>query len=291
MLNWHNKDERVEALAMQSFRKYLLIFGLTVSALTLFAVATLTQSRPQYLSQHLSGDRPMTHSSQLQSNSQLSSRSLSNHSQITHQITQLYAEELSFEAQVEFASSVATNSNQYTESVNSNNGTLNLTLLPEGNAVRYLLQVSSIPRSPCESDLTRACQQEAASARGDIAEIQIVLQGAELKPGTYPFGKGSSSPINEIMINSRQLYSDPSHGKLGCQDWGAGALTIDRAAYDAEGKLERFDAELFRVCDRTAPFPPVVPEDNLPLVEVENIEQYTYRASWRCHLQIVEEAR
>jgi hypothetical protein len=43
-------------------------------------------------------------------------------------------------------------------------------------------------------------------------------------PGTYTFGEGGSTPIEDVMIYSRQLYSDPSHGKLGCQVWGGGVV-------------------------------------------------------------------
>ena len=108
-------------------------------------------------------------------------------------------------------------------------------------------------------------------------------------PGTYTFGKGGSTPTEEIVIYSRQLYSDPSHGKLGCQAWGRGALNVKKAVYNANGNLEYLEASLVRVCEQTAPFPPTLPEDNLLQVESENIKKYTYHASWRCQLKVAGE--
>ncbi len=158
--------------------------------------------------------------------------------------------------------------------------------------MKYLFKVSSISKKQCQSNTTRACQQGAAApARGNIADIQVALQGSELKPGIYTFGKGGATPIEDVMIYSRQLYSDPSHGKLGCHAWGAGELNVKRAVYNVNGKLEYLEVSLFRVCDRTAPFPPIRPEDNLLQVEVENIEKYTYYASLRCHLKVAGEER
>ncbi len=208
-----------------------------------------------------------------------------------NQFIHLSAKDFHFDAHVDFPSSVRTKADKYAESIShNNNSALDVTLINQGNTIRYLFQVSSLPKQSCQSNTTRACQQGAAApARGNVAEIQILLPGSQLMPGTYSFGKDGSTLREDVMIYSRQLYSDPSHGQLGCQAWGAGALNVKRADYNANGKLEYLEANLSRLCAQTAPFPPTRPEDNLPQVEVENIETYTYYASWRCHLKVAGE--
>ncbi len=267
------------------FKKYYsLILCIAAFICTLLAASNpLAQEKLQYSKyEHQMNDRE-----EFQFNAPTSSKVSSNEDRIIH----LHADELNFEAHVDFPSSVLTKPDKYAESItHDNNGALDITLIDQGNTIKYLFQVSSIPKQQCQSDATRACQQGAAvPARGNVAEIQITLQGSELKPGTYTFGKGGSTPVEDVMIYSRQLYSDPSHGKLGCQAWGAGVLNIKRAVYNGNGKLESVEANLFRVCDRTSPFPLIRPEDNLPQVDVENIEKYTYHASWRCHLEVAGE--
>jgi hypothetical protein len=265
----------------RSFGKYFFIFFIPGFILALLAVY---QSLAQEKSQSINNKYQMPYQPEFQFNAQTSSKS----SSYEHPILQLYAEEFGFAAQVGFPDSVLTNSDPYGESISHNNGIFDVTLIDEGDTVRYLLQVSSLPEQPCESNPTRACQPGAAPARGDVAEIQIVLQGGELTPGTYTFGGDRSTAIQAVMIDSRQLYSDPGHGKLGCQLWGAGTLNIHRVVYDANGKLEQLDADLLRVCHQTAPFPATLLEDHPLPSDVENIEQYTYRASWHCRLKVVE---
>ncbi|NEO01372.1 MAG: hypothetical protein F6K50_40035, partial [Moorea sp. SIO3I7] len=83
---------------------------------------------------------------------------------------------------------------------------------------------------------------------------------------------------------SRQLYSDNSHRQLGCQTWGKGKLNVKKAVYNAKGKLDYLEASLFRVCEKTAPFPAILPQENLLEFEAEKIPKYTYHASWSCEL-------
>lgn len=264
------------------FKNYFFVVNIAFICALLAGSKLFAQSSFQYSN----GERQMSQQG-FQSNAQIFSKSSSN----VHQATQLSAKELHFESHVEFPSSVLTNSDKYAESItDKNNGALDIALIDQGNTNKYLFQVSSLPKQQCQSDRTRACQQGAAApARGNVAEFQIVLQASKLMPGTYRFGKGGSTSIEDVMIYSRQLYSDPSHGKLGCQVWGVGALNVKKAVYNATGKLEYLDASLFRVCNQTAPFPPTRPEDNLLQVEVENIEKYTYHASWRCHVKVLAE--
>jgi hypothetical protein len=267
------------------FKKYcFVIFFVTAFMFTLLAV-----SKPfaQEKSQYPNKERQMNHQEEFQSQGQISLKLSSNKNQIIY----LYADEFNFESHVDFPSSVLTKPDKYAESItHDNNGALDMTLLNQGNTIKYLFQVSSIPKQQCESDTTRACQQGAAApARGNVAEIQITLPESKLMPGTYTFGKGGLTLIEDVIIYFRQLYSDPSHGKLGCQAWGAGALNVKKAVYNVNGKLEYLEASLFRTCDRTAPFPPTRPEDNLLQVEVENIEKYTYHASWRSHMKVAGE--
>jgi hypothetical protein len=262
--------------------KYYIVFLFA----TVFIFTLLVVSKPfaQEKSQYPNNERQMNYQQGFQSNAQNSSSFSSNE----HQIILLYAEEFDFESHVEFPSSVQTNPDKYAESItHSNNGAIDTTVINQGNTIKYLFQVSSIPKQPCESDTTRACQPGAvAPARGNVAEFQIALQGSKLIPGTYTLEEAGTTPREEVITYSRQLYSDPSHGKLGCKAWGAGTFNVKRADYNANGKLEYLEASLFRVCEQTAPFPPTRLEDNLPQVEVENIEKYTYHASWRCHLKV-----
>jgi hypothetical protein len=267
----------------RAFKKYYFI-KLFFTVLSFILLADSKQFAQEKYKQR--NDKNQMNEQQIfQSNDQIASTFSSNENRIIH----LYAKDFHFDAHMDFPSSVRTKPDKYAESIShENNGALDVILINQGNTIRYLFQVSSIPKQECESDTTRACQQGATDqlARGNIAEIQIVLPGSKLMPGTYTFGKDGSTPREEVMIYSRQLYSDPSHGKLGCKAWGGGAFNVKRADYNANGKLEYFEANLSRVCTQTAPFPPTRPEDNLPQVEVENIETYTYRASWRCHLKV-----
>lgn len=262
---------------------------LATSCIGTIILTLLAVSKPfaQEKYQYTSDERQMNHQQEIQPSNPINSKLSSHENWIIH----LYAKDFHCDAHVDFPSSVRTKADKYAESIShDNNGALDVTLINEGNTIRYLFQVSSIPKQQCQSDTTRACQQGAAApARGNVAEIQIALRGSKLMPGTYTFGKDGSTPREEVIIYSRQLYSDPSHGKLGCKAWGAGAFNVKRADYNANGKLEYLEANFFRVCDQTAPFPPTRPEDNLPQVEVENIEKYTYHASLRCHLKIAGE--
>jgi hypothetical protein len=158
--------------------------------------------------------------------------------------------------------------------------------LPKKDTINYLFQISSVSKQQCDSDISRACQQGAATSRGNIAEIQIVLQGGQLVPGTYRFGEGRLTSVEDVVIYSRQLYSEPSHGKLGCQMWGAGTFNVKKALYNADGKLEYLEASFSRICEQVTPFPPALPEENRSQIESKNIEKYTYHASWRSRLKI-----
>ena len=268
---------------------YFKIYGFFILCITVFIVTVLAASKPfaQEKYQYPNNERQMNAQQGVQGNAQISSNFSSNGQQIIH----LHAEDFDFASYVDFPSSVLTNPNKYAESItHDNNGAFDIILLNQGNTTKYLFKVSSIPEQQCQSDTTKACQQGAAApARGNIAEFQIVLQGSKLMPGTYTIGEDGSTPIEDVMIYSRQLYSDPSHGKLGCQVWGAGAFNVKRAVYNVDGKLEYLDVSLSHVCDQTAPFPPILPQDNLLQVEVENIEKYTYHASWRCQMKVAGE--
>jgi hypothetical protein len=268
------------------FKKYYIV-NLCIPAL-IFTLLAASKPFAQEKYQAKNEKKQMNERQEAQSKYQIDSTFSSSENQIIN----LSAKDFHFDAHVDFPSSVRTKPNKYAESIShDNNGALDVTLINEGNTIRYLFQVSSIPKQQCQSDTTRACQQGATDqpARGNVAEVQITLQGSQLMPGTYPIREGGSTAREEVIIYSRQLYSDPSHGKLGCKAWGAGAFNVKRADYNANGKLEYLEASLFRVCEQTAPFPPTRPEDNLPQVEVENIKKYTYHASWRCHLKVAEE--
>ncbi|MFN6481774.1 MULTISPECIES: hypothetical protein [unclassified Nostoc] len=223
----------------------------------------------------------------LQSNNQELSPSLNEESRTIH----LHAQEFQFNADVKFPSPTLTNPDKYKESITHNkNGAFDIILTKQNDTIEYLFRISSVSERQCKSDTTRACQQTPAArpAMGNVADIQIILKAGKLKPGIYQFGNGKSTPITDMMINSRQLYSDPSHGSLGCQTWGKGELNIEKAVYDVNGKLEYLNASLLRVCDRTVPFSPAQLAEDVSQVKLENIKQYTYYASWRSHLILVK---
>ncbi|MBX9259479.1 hypothetical protein H1Q63_37125 [Desmonostoc muscorum CCALA 125] len=269
------------------FRKYFLIFSVAGLTLVLFTVVNrFFQENFSFLN----NGHQITHYQiqSLQSNNQ----ELSQSSNEDYGTTHLHAQEFKFNASVKFPAAIATDSDKYKESItHDKNGAFDIILTKQDDTIEYLFRISSVPEQQCQSDTTRACQQTTAArpAMGNVADVQIAAKTDELKPGIYEFGNSRSTPITDVMIYSRQLYSDPSHGSLGCQRWGKGALNIERAIYGASGKLEYLDANLFRLCNQTVPFPPASPEDNLSQVQLENIKQYTYYASWHCRLKIVKE--
>lgn len=263
------------------FKKYYVVFlCITAFILTLLAVSQqFAQESHLYPPQ----ERQMNSHQEWPSNAPISSQVSSNEPSVIN----LHANEFIFESHLEFPPFVKTNPDKFTESITqNNNGAIDMALINQGNTVKYIFHFSSIPQQQCQSSATRACQQGAAApARGNVAEVQITLPGSKLMPGNYTFGTGGATPREEVIIYSRQLYSDPAHGKLGCQSWGGGALNIKRAIYNGNDNLEYLEASLFRVCNQTTPFPPTRLEDNLLQGEAENIEKYTYRASWRCRMQ------
>jgi hypothetical protein len=256
---------------------YILGLFISSSALLLLAISgsgllrRFQYSKPQ---------QPIMDRNGLQPDAQMSSKPLNTE----HKAIQLRADEFSFNTRIEFPPSVLTDPDKYAESITQeNNGALDIILISQSNGIRYLMQVSEMPSQSCKSDMARACQQGAAApARGNVAEIQFTLPGSKLLPGSYPFGKGNSATLGDVMIFSRQLYSDPSHGKLGCAEWGKGTLIIKQAVYSLKGNLERLEASLSRECKRVSPFPPVVPQDHLTQVEIEEIKGYIYQADWSC---------
>ena len=257
-------------------KKFFIICCLAAAVATLLAVSKpLTQEASSFQDKN-----PMSHQSESQTNEQ----PLSTLPSYQYPIAQFRAEEFYFQTHLDFPVSVLTNSEQYTESITHNHGTLDLTLIDQGDTAIYIFQVSSMVKHQCESDAARACQ--AATAKGDIAEIQIVLPRRKLTTGAYPLRGDGLTQGNDAIVYSRQLYSDPSHGQLGCQVWGGGTLKVTRAAYDVNGKLEYLDANVTRECSRTAPLPDILPQDALLHTVVENIRNYTYHASWRCRLTL-----
>lgn len=104
-----------------------------------------------------------------------------------YQISHLHAQEFKFNAHIK-SSSFLTNPDRYTESItHTNNGAFDIILSKQGDMSEYLFRISSLPEQQCESEPTRACQQMAGArpAMGNIADIQIMLQGSQLMSGTY----------------------------------------------------------------------------------------------------------
>lgn len=198
---------------------------------------------------------------------------------VADSVMQVNAAEFEFESRLSFPAASA-NPAPYAESMTRANGAFAITVMHQEGATRYLLQVSSRPAS-CPADAVRACQ--AAPARSNVAEIQFVLPAARLAPGTYRF-EAIDLPDRSLTLYSRQLYSDPSHGQLGCQAWGEGILQVMQAVYDYQGQLAIFEATLVRNCDRTAPLPSLPPQDRALAAEVAPLERYIYHAAWQSYL-------
>jgi hypothetical protein len=264
-------------------RKYFLI--LPITSLLLVFLAVLNHFYPE--SSYFLNNKPqMTEPQAQNSNNQEFLQSSNEEYHPTH----LHAQEFQFNASVKFPSAIVTNPDKYKESItHDKNGAFDIILTKQDDTIEYVFRISSVAERQCESDSTRACQQTSANrpAMGNVADIQITLKTNKLMPGIYQFGSGKSTPITDVMISSRQLYSDPAHGSLGCQTWGKGSLNIEKVVYDVNGKLEYLNASLLRVCDRTVPFSSAQLQNNVSEVE-ENIKQYTYYASWRCHLKLVK---
>ena len=204
-------------------------------------------------------------------------QALNTRSQVTH----LKSTQFQFKSSLKFPASVTTNPSRYAEAIQAGKQTtFEIILLQEGNKTKYLFLVSDLPQQSCPTNSQRACQSDIAPARGNIAAIEFWLPGRRLTPGTYRFGQGKTS-LTDVMINSRQLYSDPSHGKVGCQKWGAGTLTVKNVVYDAQGNLNTLEASLSRICEQTAAFPPLLPQDQFLQTQMENIKTYTYQADWK----------
>jgi hypothetical protein len=238
----------------------------TITMLTVYAHLLLP--RHQYLMSHQSGFSVDNPASQLSNNAQSA--------------VHLSAQDFSFETRIVFPPGVQTQSNQYTEQITQEQGAFDIILLRQGNQTKYLIKISSTVPRRCVSESAKSCQQGAAPARGNVAEIQITLPGGQLKPGSYPF-KGGTTPDEEVITYSRKLYSDPSHGQLGCQIWGGGTFKVKEAIYDQNGDLAYLDASLERACDRTTPFPPA--ETPSPQAQAESIESYTLHLTWQCRLK------
>jgi len=256
----------------------------TLCCLAAFIVALLAALKPPTREAFSSqGKNHMSY----QPGSQAAEQPLSTPPSYQYPIEQFKAEEFDVETRIDFPVPVSIDSEQYTEYITHDNGVLELSLIDQGDTITYLFQVSSIVEHQCESDDTRACQ--AATAKGNIAEIQITLPQGQLVIGAYPLTEDISTQGNEAIVYSRQLYSDSSHGQLGCQMWSSGTLNVTSAVYDVNGKLEYLDANVIRECHQTTPLPSLPPQDALLQTEVKNIESYTYYASWRCHFTLLPE--
>lgn len=193
-------------------------------------------------------------------------------------VVHLQSPKFQFKSSVELPTSSATTTQRFKEDITQDNGALDLIILRQNQDTQYSFKVSSLSRSPCQLTPPGACQQGGAqAARGNVADLQIVLRGSKLQPGVYPLGKVASTNDREFII-SRQLYSEPSHGSLGCQQWGAGEFNVKQVLYDANGNITSLKATLTRACERTVPA--AAASGNLPDKANPQISRYTYRANW-----------
>lgn len=143
------------------------------------------------------------------------------------------------------------------------NGSLALTLLPQGQSTKVVLQISQGPATPCGPGVSPPCSA-AAPARGTVAELQWSFPSQRLKPGLYRLGRGGSTPETEVITHWRQLVLDPARSQRGCERWGEASLEVKQVTYGANGQLTFLAASLRRTCE-----PAVV-----------------FKASWWCRLAL-----
>jgi hypothetical protein len=203
----------------------------------------------------------------------------------------LIGETFDFSFGVDFFGSVKTDPAAFSEELSDDSNTaIDVALIDQGDSVNYVFQFSTILDQDCESTAERACGQRAASARGNVAAIEILLPKGNLIPDTYPIAaagqmaRGKVISADDIMLYSRQLYSDPSHGQLGCEVWGPGELQISEATYNSVGQLISLAVNLTRLCHQTQPFPPTEPGDVVDNTNREPIEEYEVNFAWQIRL-------
>ncbi|OKH48030.1 hypothetical protein NIES30_11015 [Phormidium tenue NIES-30] len=203
----------------------------------------------------------------------------------------LIGEAFDFSFAVNFAESIKTDPAIFSEELTDGpNTAVDVTLIDQGDSVNYVFKFSEILNQDCESTVERACGQSAASARGNVAAVEILLPKGNLTPDTYPIAAaGQIAPeklisADDIMLYSRQLYSDQSHGQLGCEVWGRGELKISEATYNSAGQLTFLVVNLTRLCQQTQPFPPTEPGDAVDDTNQEPIEAYEVNFAWQIRL-------
>lgn len=160
-------------------------------------------------------------------------------------------------------------------------GSLNLMLIPQGEGIKVVMQISQNHQEDCTVQGGIHCSQRgAAPARGNVAEFQWSLPTHRLKPGTYHLGRGGSTPQTEVIIHWQNLAANSSQGHPGCQRWGEATLLIKRADVDAKGKLARLDGTFTRVCEQSLSDSSSTSAEQLGQTKTASPSSYVIHASW-----------
>lgn len=165
---------------------------------------------------------------------------------------------------------------QYTQG-----GSFDLMLIPQGEGIKVVMQISQNHQEDCTAQGGRPCSQRgAAPARGNVAELQWSLPTHRLKPGTYHLGRGGSTPETEVITHLPNFAANSSQGHSGCQRWGEAILMIKRADVDANGKLATFDGTFTRICEQSLSDSSSTSAKQPGQTKSGSLSSYVIHASW-----------
>jgi hypothetical protein len=160
-------------------------------------------------------------------------------------------------------------------------GSLDLMLIPQGEGIKVVMQISHNNQVVCMTQAGRSCSQRgAAPARGNVAELQWSVPTHRLKPGTYHLGRGGSTPQAEVISHWPNFAANSSQGHPGCQRWGDATLMIKRVDIDASGKLASLNGSFTRICEQSLNDSSLTREEQLGQTKTESPSSYVIHASW-----------
>lgn len=160
-------------------------------------------------------------------------------------------------------------------------GSLDLMLIPQGEGIKFVMQISQNHQEDCMTQAGRPCSlRGAAPARGNVAELQWCLPTHHLKPGIYQLGRGGSTPQTEVITHWPNFAANSSLGHPGCQRWGEATLLIKRADVDENGKLATLDGSFTRVCEQSLNDSSSTSVEHLGQTQTRSPSSYVIHASW-----------
>jgi hypothetical protein len=160
-------------------------------------------------------------------------------------------------------------------------GSLDLMLIPQGEGIKVVMQISHSNQVDCMTQAGSSCSQRvAAPARGNVAELQWSVPTHRLKPGIYHLGRSGSTPQTEVISHWLNFAANSSQGHPGCQRWGEATLNIKRADVDANGKLATLDGTFTRICEQSLNDLSLTNAEHLGQTKTEPPSSYVIHASW-----------